>query len=218
MSNEITKSKGAMLPAQMQDELLKISKSPKQYYAALTPIKAETPLTDATPTLSRIHRELGTPLAMMAVSEALMELKAWFNVKMNLNADQIAMIAEMILEVHWDLSLNDIKGCFREKMRNARLYGKLDGSDIMGWLDDYKSECIVAVQAMRDAEAREFTPSENAVSFDEWCKSRPQEGNYLAYGRTGKPPLTKEEEEKKKADFLRWKNEEYLPSKGITPK
>lgn len=217
MSNEITKGKGAMLPARMQGELLKISKSPKQYYAELTPAKATDPLTDSTPTLSQIHRGLGTPLAMKAVSESLMELKAWFNVKMNLNPDQIAMIAEMILEVHWDLSLNEIKGVFRDKMRNAKLYGKLDGSDIMGWLDDYKRESMAAVQAIRDVEAKESTPSAEVVTYEEWSKGIPEGENYIAKGFKGVPVVTPEQQRQKDLDFFKWRTE-YLKSKGITPK
>lgn len=218
MSNEITLSdKAAMLPARMQGELLKISKSPKRYYAGLTPAKTTDPLTDSTPTLSQIHRGLGTPLAMMAVSESLKDLKAWFNVKLNLNADQIAMIAEMILEVHWDLSLNDIKGVFREKMRNAKLYGKLDGSDIMGWLDDYKRESIAAVQAIRDAEAKESAPSAEAITYEEWSKRIPEDENYIAKGFRNVPVVTPEQQRQKDLDFFKWRTE-YLMSKGITPK
>ena len=217
MSNEITKGKEAMLPARMQDELLKISKSPKQYYAELIPVMATDPLTDSTPTLSQIHRGLGTPLAMMAVSESLKDLKAWFNVKMNLNPDQIAMIAEMILEVHWDLSLNDIKAVFREKMRNAKLYGKLDGSDIMGWFDEYKQRCITAKQGALESEGKNYTQSSEAVSYEEWSKRIPEDENYIAKGFRNVPVVTPEQQRQKDLDFFKWRTE-YLMSKGITPK
>ena len=217
MSNEITKGNPLNLPERTQDELLKISKSPKQYYAELTPVKATDPLTDSTPTLSQIHRRLGTPLAMMAVSESLMELKAWFNVKMNLNPDQIAMIAEMILEVHWDLSLNDIKAVFREKMCNAKLYGKLDGSDIMGWLDEHKQRCITAKQGALESEGKDYMQSPEAVSYEEWSKHIPEDENYIAKGFRSVPVVTPEQQRQKDLDFFKWKTE-YLKSKGITPK
>ncbi|MDE6649772.1 MAG: hypothetical protein K2K45_07565 [Muribaculaceae bacterium] len=217
MSNEISKGKAAMLPARMQGELLKISKSPKQYYAGLIPVKADEPLTDSTPTLSQIHRGLGTPLAMMAVSESLMDLKVWFNVKMNLNPDQIAMIAEMILEVHWDLSLNDLKGCFQKMMRTAKLYGKLDGSDILQWLDEYKQECITAKQKRLEEEDKQFKPSDKPITYEEWCAKTPKEKNYLANGRFGKAQPTDEERDRKEAEFQRFRRN-YLKSKGIEPK
>lgn len=217
MQNEITKGGDSMLPARTQDEFLKISKSPKLYYAELTPAKATDPLTDSTPTLSQIHRGLGTPLAMKAVSEPLMELRAWFNVQNNLNADQIAMIAEMILEVHWDLSLNDIKGCFQKMMRTAKLYGKLDGSDIMGWLDEYKAECITAKQGALESEGMASEQSSEAVSYEEWSKRIPEYENYIAKGFKGVSIVTPEQQRQKDLDFYKWKIE-YLKSKGITPK
>lgn len=217
MQNEITKGKDSMLPAKTQDALNALRQSPEKYYDALTPIKADESLTDETPTLAQIQRGLGAPGAKLAVSVALLELSEWFNVQKNLTDRQIAMIAEMIIEVHWDLSLNEIKGVFRDKMRNAKLYGKLDGSDIMGWLDDYKQESMAAVQAIRDAEAYDFSQSSEAIGYEEWSKRIPEGENYIAKGFKNVPVVTPEQHRQKDLDFYKWKIE-YLKSKGITPK
>ena len=206
-----------MLPAKTQDALNALRESPERYYAALTPIKADEELTDATPTLAQIQRGLGAPGARLAVSVALLELSEWFNVQRNLTDRQIAMIADMIVEVHWDLSLNDIKGFFQKMMRTAKLYGKLDGSDILQWLDEYKQECITAKQKRLEQEAKQYTPSSKAITYEEWCAKTPKEKNYLANGRFGKAQPTDGERDRKEAEFQRFRKE-YLRNKGIEPK
>lgn len=217
MQNEITKGNGPMLPAKTQDALNALRESPERYYAALTPAKADEPLTDATPTLARIQQGLGAPGARLAVSVALLELSEWFNVQRNLTDRQIAMIADMIVEVHWDLSLNDIKGCFQKMMRTAKLYGKLDGSDILQWLDDYKQECMEAKRKRLEQEDKQFKPSGKPITYEEWCAKTPKEKNYLANGRFGKAQPTDGERVRKEAEFQRFRRN-YLKSKGIEPK
>lgn len=219
MSNEITLSdRAAYLPAPTQDALNALQESPEKYYADITPIKADEPLTEATPTLAQIQRGIGAPNARLAVSVALLELSEWFNVQKNLTNAQIAMIAEMIIEAHWDLSLNEIKGVFRNKMRTARLFGKLDGSDILSWLDEYKTESMAAVQRIRDAEAKEYSESKDAIPYEEWSKGKKEEENYIARRLQGHGCFTPDQKRQKELDFYKWKTEEYLPSKGITEK
>lgn len=72
---------------------------------------------------------------------AIHEVKEWFNVKNNLTHDQEAMTAELILDnpVFYDLTLGNIKACFREHMMGEKLYDRLDGSIIIGWLREFKS-------------------------------------------------------------------------------
>lgn len=219
MPNEIIPlNPNANLPAKVMSELNALRMSPERYYEGLIPIKADQPLTDTTPTLANIQQGLGAPGAKLAVSVALLELAEWYNVQHNLTDRQIAMIAEMILEVHWDLSLNDIKGCFQKKMRTAKLYGKLDGSDILGWLDEYKQECIEAKQRRLEEEAREFAPSEKPITYEEWSKNKKPEENYIAReSEIGKPRLTPEQQRQKDLDFFKFRTE-YLINKGITPK
>ena len=217
MHNEITKGNPASLPARTQDELNALRASPERYYAALTPAWPDEPLSDTTPTLARIQHGLGAPGARLAVSVALLELSEWFNVQRNLTDRQMAMIAEMIIEVHWDLSLNDLKACFQQKMRTAKLYGKLDGSDILGWLDEYKQECMEAKRKRLEQESKSFAPSDKPITYEEWCARTPKERNYLANGRLGRITPTDEERDRKEAEFQHFRRE-YLKSKGITPK
>lgn len=70
------------------------------------------------------------------------ELKEWFNVKCNLNPDQEALTAELILDdvCFYDLTLGNIKACFRQHMKDATLYDRLDGNIIIGWLREFKSD------------------------------------------------------------------------------
>lgn len=116
--------------------------SPKPYYDALVPEKVTDNRPDYVPILSRIKREIGRPHVIMLVSIALKELQEWFNVKQNITNEQIAFIAEMIVDhpgFH-DLTLGNIKACFRHHMMSAKLYDRLDGAIIIQWLREFKSE------------------------------------------------------------------------------
>ncbi len=220
MPNEITLSdKARQFPVKTQEALWELKTSPQQYYAALVPAKATDPLTDTTPTLAKIQSGLGESWALLAVSVAITELRNFFNVQSNMNEDQIALTAELIVETYWDLSLNDIKGVFRRKMKTAKLYGKLDGSDILGWLEEYKQECVASVQEQREREAREYEPSTHPITYEEWSKNKKPEENFFALEpKIGKPHrLTPEQQRQKDLDFFKFRTE-YLISKGITPK
>lgn len=84
---------------------------------------------------------------MAALTFAIHELKEWFNVKNNLNPDQEALTAELVLDSDnfYDLTLGNIKACFREKMMSAKLYDRLDGNIIIGWLREFKARMVESV-------------------------------------------------------------------------
>ena len=145
---------------------------------------------------------------------AINEVNSLFRSDRRMDEIDVIATARAILRRYWYLKPEDIKKCFTGPRPKSFV---LEGDSFLSWLAEYDLKRDNACESV-GIEPEEVAPSENAVSFEEWCKSRPKEGNYLAFGRTGKPPLTKEEKEKKKADFLKWKAEEYLPSKGIEPK
>lgn len=78
----------------------------------------------------------------MAVSLLILEVNDFFNVKGKMTANQIKLTAELILDCDsfYDLTLGNIKACFRQKMMTEKLYDRLDGNIIIGWLRQFKSD------------------------------------------------------------------------------
>lgn len=59
------------------------------------------------------------------------------------------MTAELILDYppFADLSLGNIKACFRQRMMTEKLYDRLDGNIIISWLREFKSQMSEAIYA-----------------------------------------------------------------------
>lgn len=192
-----------------------IKESPPQYYNAIPVAHPDDPPSDLCPPLARIKAYLGETMTLLAIGVALHELREWFNVRLNLTDTQIAMIGEMILDEYWDLTLADIKAVFREKMRTAHLYGALDGSMIMQWLDEYKRQTIEAAKRMREV-SEPIEPSAGAVSFKEWIESKPEQerDNIRALFQNPVKTLTDEQQRAKEIEFLKYKAQ-YLKRSGI---
>ena len=143
MANEIAiRQTESTLPAQLRNELQIIKNSPGPYYVGLKPEKTSDPRPNNAPILSQIQKENGFANALAVLTFAIHEVKEWFNVKNNLTPDQEAMTAELILDCDsfYDLTLGNIKACFRQKMMTEKLYDRLDGNIIIGWLRQFKSD------------------------------------------------------------------------------
>lgn len=216
MSNEITKAdRFAHLPVQTKTLMSGWQTSPKNCYDSLPDvISHEEILKSPSPTLSQISHYIDENQALIVISMAINEVNSLFRPDRRMDKLDVIATARAILRRYWYLKPEDIKKCFTGPRPKSFV---LEGDSFLAWLAEYDLKRDNACESA-GIEPIEATPSEDAISFEEWCKSQPKEGNYLAFGRTGRPPLTKEEKEKRKADFLKWKNEEYLPSKGITPK
>ncbi len=87
-----------------------------------------------------------------------------------MNDTQIALTADLIIESFWYLKLEEIKYCFRRAMRTAKLFDRLDGNIILGWLRDYNTERTEEAMRLSDQEASqmqfEYKPSVNAISWE----------------------------------------------------
>lgn len=216
MSNEIIKAERfAHLPVQTRMLMSGWQTSPRNSYDSLPDvISHEEILKSPSPTLSQISHCINQNQALLVISMAINEVNSLFREDRRMNKMDVIATARAILRRYWYFKPEDIKKCFTGPRPKSFV---LEGDSFLSWLAEYDLKRDNTCESMKE-EPEEAAPSDNAISFEEWCKSRPKEGNYIAYGRTGKPPLTKEEEERKKADFLRWKKEEYLPSKGFKTK
>ena len=162
---------------------------------------------------------------MLALTLAIKEVRDFFNVKGNMTAPQIAMTAELILDEpsFHDLSLANVKACFRHRMKTERVYDRIDGNLLIGWLREFKSEMAEACYDARLHEERTQDADAGAIShavYLEMLKARADSGEPEAMAIMGdyagrRPAETDEERHRKDVEFFKFKTE-YQAKKGIS--
>lgn len=202
-----------MLPVATQTLMREWRESPRKSYDSLPEvISHEEIIKSPSPTLSQISRFVDETQALAVISMAIDDVNYLFRKDRRMDERDIVVTARAILRRYWYLKPEDIKKCFTGPRPKSFV---LEGDSFLSWLAEYDLKRDNACESMK-SDPEEVSASEGAVTFEEWCKTRPKEGNFLAYGRTGRPPLTKEEKEKKEADFQRFRRD-YLMRKGIKP-
>lgn len=125
-----------------------------------------------TPTLAKIKNSASETEARALLYIALCEVCDFFNVGKNMNDTQIALTVDLILESYWYMKLEEIKFCFRRAMRNVKLFDRLDGNIILGWLREYDNERTEEAMRISDQEAsrlwNEHKPTPDAQSWDRY--------------------------------------------------
>lgn len=168
-------------------------------------------------TISHLKRGLSRDEAMLTIGIMIKEVRDWFNVKGNMNEVQIALTSEMILDhpAFYDLTLGNIKACFRQRMMSEKLYDRLDGNIIIGWLREFKSEMADYCYSVKSEQRTDDTP--DAIShevYKEMLRARAQSGDKEAsailveYEKRSRIP-TEEESRRKELEFFKYKTE-YL--------
>lgn len=125
-----------------------------------------------TPTLAKIKNEASETDARALLYIALCEVCDFFNVGKNMNDTQIAMTVDLIIERFGHLKPTEIKFCFRRAMMRERLFDRLDGNIIIGWLTDYDAE--------RTEEAIKLSEQQDRQQFNE-VRELPEAVSYEAY-------------------------------------
>ncbi len=173
------------------------------------------------PTLAVIKNKTSLTSVRALISLAICEVCDFFNVGKNMNDTQVALTADLIVENFWYLKLEEIKYCFRRAMRRERLYDRLDGNIILGWLqayDDERTEEAMRVSEQMEAEAASKTNRDaNTISFDEYCdmlSSKAQNGDEVARKELEEiknRPLSQNPEDlhNKELEFFKWKQQFY---------
>lgn len=117
-------------------------KSPQQYISALVPEKITDERPPSAIMLSHLKRGTDRNYAIMVIAMQIKEVNDFFNVKGNMNSNQIALTAELILDNDgfYDLTLGNIKACFRKMMMSGKVYDRVDGNIIINWLREFKSQ------------------------------------------------------------------------------
>lgn len=143
MNNEIARFNNAPnLPAEVSTEIRLLTTSPADYLKNLPieRIDAERPINAIT--LSHMKRGIDRMRQILYIEMMIIEVNDFFNVRGNMNDAQIELTAQLILDNpgFYDLTLGNIKACFRHKMATVKLYDRLDGNIIIGWLREFKSD------------------------------------------------------------------------------
>lgn len=195
--------------------------SPVQYLNALRPEGIYDEKPEESPVLCQIVKENGRMNALSLLSLMLKELQGWFNVKNNITNEQIALTAELILDsrIFYDLTLGNIKACFRSKMTAAQLYDRLDGNIIIGWLREFKSNLSDHVEQSQVARRIENTLEREPVPYSLWldnvrCKAEAgdaeairQWNDHLEFMNRVRQTPTPEELHRKELEFFKFRTD-----------
>lgn len=171
------------------------------------------------------HGDMAVKLIIM---HALKEVRDFFNVGKNLTNPQITITAELIMSQFWYFKIEDIKCCLRRAMLREKLFDRLDGNIILGWLKEYDNERTEeAMRISENEESRavnEVKESPDTVSYEVYlanleqrAKSDKDAAELLAQIKNPQPQrltlLSSEERAKKDHDFKMWKQFDYLLKK-----
>lgn len=225
MSNEITRSNNAPnLPAEVSTEIRLLSTSPAKYLENLPIERMDAERPPNAIMLSQYKRSLDRNQQLMYLSMMITEVNDFFNVRGNMNAKQIKLTAELILDNpgFYDLTLGNIKACFRHKMATAKLYDRLDGNLIIDWLREFKSEMADHCEALREGydrkKEREESEGDTGVithaAYMAMLETRANDGDKEAvqilneYKKRSRI-LSGEDQRKKDLEFFKYK-QQYL--------
>lgn len=181
-----------------------------------------------TPTIANIKNRVSLDDVRALLSIAICEVCDFFNVGKNMNDSQIALTVDLIIERFWYFKLEEVKYCFRRAMMRDKLFDRLDGNIIIGWLREYDNERTE--EAMRISEREEaeaynaHADSLDAIDYNQYlirleerAKKDESAARLLASIKhpTGQrlTMISREEREKRDHDFEIWRVFEYLPGK-----
>lgn len=227
MKNEITVSH-ANVPAEVSTEIRLLSTSPAKYLENLPVERIDAERPPGAITLSHCKRSLTREQQLMYISLMIAEVNDFFNVKGNMNAKQIKLTAELILDNDnfYDLTLGNIKSCFRQHMMQDKIYDRLDGNIIIGWLIEFKSDLAdicenASIGRERTKLRDEAAQGGGAISHKVYMamlEARANDGDKeaqktLSVIRKRAAILSPEEKRRKDLDFFKFR-QQYLKDKG----
>jgi len=131
-----------------------------------------------TPTIAKIKNTVSETDARALISLAICEVCDFFNVGKNMNDTQVALTADLIIEQYWHLKPEEIKYCFRRAMCTEKLFDRLDGNIILGWLEAYdkeRTEEAIRISEHEDYVRMNVSPDNDAdtsaVSYEEFINN-----------------------------------------------
>lgn len=144
----------------------------RKYLPQMPPKTVSDVFSSGMPALATLGRERGEAIARAVLVIILNDMLDFFNAGDDMNDTQVALTVDFILEEYPYMQADDITLCFRNAMKGkyGKLYNRIDGQIIMGWLREYNRErCTVA---------SEQSYNEHKAHLSE--EARPTEGIFYA--------------------------------------
>lgn len=116
--------------------------SPLEYCKTLAPQKISDVFDAPDLFIYDIRNELGLIGIRAIISLLISDVVHFFNVGKTMNDIQVAMTCDLIIDAYPYLKLEDLKLCFKNAMllKYGKLYDRIDGAIIIGWLMGYTQE------------------------------------------------------------------------------
>lgn len=128
------------LPVVEEKALIDLLTYQEEYYKGLQVRKIEDAINAPELPISTLQTELGLDGARAILVIAVNEICNFFNVGKTMNAVQVAITVDLIIERYFYLKLEDIKLCFRRAMYSHTAYDRLDGNVILSWIEKYDAD------------------------------------------------------------------------------
>ena len=122
------------------------------------------------PSLATLGRERGEAIARAVLVIIMNDMLDFFNAGNDMKDTQVAMTVDFILEEYPYMQTDDITLCFRNAMKGkyGKLYNRIDGQIIMGWIKAYNSERCTAAQVASENESKTRKQDEKSVSYTQY--------------------------------------------------
>lgn len=105
------------------------------------------------------------------LGKILNHVKSFFNVGKNMTDAQIGTTVQLLIARYPHFSFEDFRSCLLNAMASAKLYDRLDGNIIIGWLDAYdkeRDEALLNLYEEQDRSLYQSTESADGIAYDEF--------------------------------------------------
>lgn len=209
-------TKATTLPSVERKALATLLTSPKEYYRDLVVSSVKDAVNSPELPLSAIRSEIGMQGVRAVLVIALSELVQFFNVGKTMNDVQVAMTADLIISRYYYLKLEELKYCFQQAMCYGKVFDRLDGNVILGWIRDYdmmRDECVTDA-SISEANEKKRQSETSGMFYNDYIaylQKLADEGDDIAKHKLEINASVREQMKKrdKEAEFKRWKEEYY---------
>ena len=119
----------------------------RKYLPQTPPRTVSDVFSSGMPAMATLKKKRGEATARAVLVLLVNDMLDFFNAGNDMNDTQVALTVDFILEEYPYMQADDIALCFRNAMKGkyGKLYNRIDGQIIMGWLREYNRErCTVA--------------------------------------------------------------------------
>lgn len=126
--------------------------------------------------MSTIQQKKGLDVSRSVIILPVHEVVNFFNVGKTMNAEQVAITVDLIIETYGYMKIEDLKLCFRNAMlgKYGKQYDRLDGAIILEWLRTYDNDRANAAADISTSEANVHKSNASVhtegLFYDEYLK------------------------------------------------